>query len=254
MGKSKSINTINKYGLIGKSLSHSFSESFFLEKFELLKLLNHSYKNYELSNEKDLADFLLEEALTLKGFNITIPYKESIIPYLDTICIEAEKIQAVNCVKIENGKLLGYNTDVFGFSESLKPLLKKHHKKALILGTGGASKAIVFVLNSLGIEYTIVSRTKKENSFLLYKEITKEIITSHAIIINCTPVGTFPNIDEFPLIPYEYMNESHIAYDLVYNPKTTSFLQKANKQGATILNGSQMLVLQAERSWEIWNT
>ena len=253
MGKSKKIEKTKKFGLIGKTLNHSFSESYFLQKWKEYNLHNFSYTNYELSNEKEVATFLLDEVMGLSGFNITIPYKETIIPYLDLLSKEAKKIQAVNCVKIEKGKLIGFNTDVFGFSESIKPLLKKQHTKALVLGSGGASKAVIYVLNSLGIAHKTVSRTKKKKGFLLYQDLTQEIMQSHTLLINCTPLGTFPNNNEFPPIPYEYINKSHLAFDLIYNPQITTFLKKAKVKDATISNGRKMLQLQAEESWKIWN-
>lgn len=241
------------FGLIGKKLNHSFSKRFFIEKFKELNLQQYTYSNFEFTDETSLASFLLDTVYQLKGFNITIPYKETIIPYLDSLEGVAKKIQAVNTVVVKNKKLIGYNTDVYGFLESIKPALKKQHKKALILGTGGASKAVVFALQSLEIKCKQVSRKKQSKEVLLYKELTKDLISDYSIIINCTPLGTFPNLEEAPNIPYQYLSKEHLVYDMVYNPKTSRFLAEAKNRGASIQNGLLMLQLQAEKAWEIWN-
>ncbi|WP_415060627.1 shikimate dehydrogenase family protein, partial [Flavobacterium sp.] len=189
----------------------------------------------------------------LKGLNVTIPYKEKIIPYLEQLSKKAAKIGAVNCIKItKKGKLKGYNTDYYGFKKSLQPLLQPHHKKALILGTGGASKAVAYALEELGILYTFVSRSKKENA-LDYKYINATTFDNFQIVINCTPLGTFPNLEECPPIPYDFFTEEHIAFDLIYNPEETTFLKKAKAKNAQTKNGYEMLVLQAEKGWKIWN-
>ena len=188
----------------------------------------------------------------MKGLNVTIPYKESVIEYLDDLDDIAQKIGAVNCIKIDEIQRVGYNTDYAGFRDSLKPLLKKHHTKALVLGTGGASKAVVYALNEMGIQTTLVSR-KAGTTELTYQQLTKEIIAQHPIIINCTPVGMYPDIQLCPEIPYAFITAQHILYDLIYNPGKTLFLEKGEKQGATIKNGLEMLELQAEYAWEIWN-
>jgi shikimate dehydrogenase len=253
MGKPSKIAQVRNYGLIGKTLQHSFSKSFFDSKFNSLGLNNNSYLNFEFTDEKSLADFLLEEVYDLKGFNITIPYKEVIIKYLDKLIGDAKEAKSVNTVLIKKGQLLGYNTDIFGFQESIKSLLKKEHQNALILGTGGASKSIVFALNKMGIQTTQVSRKLENTDFISYKDIGEEIMNSHQIIINCTPLGTYPNIDQSPDIPYHFLNNNHLVYDLVYNPEETLFLTNAKNRGATIQNGLQMLYLQAEKAWEIWN-
>lgn len=240
--------------MVGKKLDYSFSKKYFTEKFIKLGLEECTYENIVCKEEGDLADFLIDAVYKLKGFNVTIPYKETIIPYLDTLQNEAKAIQAVNTVWVKEGKLIGYNTDIYGFLESVKPLLKPNHKKALILGTGGASKSVIYALDSLGIKCKRVARNPIENDVILYKNLSEKIFLEHQILVNCTPVGTFPNTKEAPNIPYHFLTEDHLVYDLVYNPKMTLFLAKAKKQGATIQNGLLMLQLQAEKAWEIWNS
>jgi len=254
MGEKSNIEKPLHFGLIGKKLVHSFSKRYFTEKFKELQLQKHTYSNLEFDDESALAAFLLDTVYNLRGFNITIPYKETIIPYLDSLQGEAKEIQAVNTVLVKKGKLIGYNTDVHGFLESIKPLLSSHHKKALILGSGGASKSIIFALESLDIKCKLVSRKKKSSDAILYEELTNEILSTHTIIVNCTPVGTFPNIEKAPVIPYQFLTKDHLVYDLVYNPKITRFLAKAKNQGASIQNGLLMLQLQADKAWEIWNS
>ncbi|MBK8344055.1 MAG: shikimate dehydrogenase [Bacteroidetes bacterium] len=239
------------FGLIGFPLTHSFSEKYFSDKFRKEEIEECKYELYPLENVEDVR-FLFEVNKELKGLNVTIPYKESVIEYLDDLDDIAQKIGAVNCIKIDEIQRVGYNTDYAGFRDSLKPLLKKHHTKALVLGTGGASKAVVYALNELGIQTTLVSR-KEGTTELTYQQLTKEIISQHPIIINCTPVGMYPDIQLCPEIPYEFITAQHILYDLIYNPGKTLFLEKGEKQGATIKNGLQMLELQAEYAWEIWN-
>lgn len=243
---------MRKFGLIGKNISYSFSKSYFQNKFKKEHIKNSSYSNFDL---KSISEFepLISQDPEIVGLNVTIPYKEVIMPYLDTINKTAREIGAINTIKITNkGKLKGYNTDYYGFKKSLQPLLKKHHKKALILGTGGSSKAIAFALKKLKVRYSYVSRTKTETNFT-YQELDEKIITDHHIIINCSPVGTYPNINDCPNLPYHYITDQHILFDLVYNPRETLFLKKGIQQGAKICNGLRMLELQAERSWEIWN-
>ncbi len=239
-----------KFGLLGKNISYSFSKKYFTEKFRNLALGTYSYSNFDIDSIEMLPVIISKN---IAGLNVTIPYKEQVIPYLDEIDAVAKKIGAVNTIKIVNGKLTGYNTDSYGFEESLKPVLKKHHKKALILGTGGASKAIRFVLEKLAIKILVVSRNPSVNQ-ISYQEISKKIVEEHTLIINCTPLGTFPNIDKSPAIPYQYITEKHLLYDLIYNPAKTKFLAKGEENGATISNGLKMLELQAEKSWEIWNS
>ncbi len=240
-----------KFGLVGKNISYSFSRGYFADKFSN-EGLPHTYVNFDLQSIDDLKE-IIENTSNLKGLNVTIPYKEDVISLLDKLNKRAKKIGAVNTIKIKKGKLIGFNTDYDGFKNSLKPHLKKHHKRALILGTGGASKAIAYALKKLSIEYHYVSRTKKEDVTYTYSELTEDIITSFQIIINCTPIGTFPNINEYPDIPYDGLTDKHILYDLIYNPEETKFLYCGKLKGATIINGLEMLKLQAEKSWEIWN-
>lgn len=241
----------NRYGLLGKDISYSFSQGYFTQKFADLKLNEHSYENFDIPQISEFETLVSQTHL--KGLNVTIPYKELVIPYLDDLDSGAKKIGAVNTIKFTEKGLKGYNTDAYGFQKSIEPFLKPHHNKALILGTGGASKAIRFVLEELGIEYTYVSRTKKEHQFT-YKDLDKEIITTHTIIINCTPLGTFPNINDKPSLPYQHLDGKHLLFDLIYNPKKTAFLGEGESKGSEICNGLKMLKLQAEKSWEIWNS
>jgi shikimate dehydrogenase len=245
-------NSKHKFGLVGRDISYSFSRGYFADKFKN-ENLPHSYVNFDLQAIDELGA-IIENTPNLKGLNVTIPYKEEVIPMLDGLNKRARKIGAVNTIRITcSHKLIGYNTDYYGFRNSLKPHLKKHHKRALILGTGGASKAIAYALKKLKIEFDYVSRAKKEGVTFLYSDLTDEIIASYSIIINCTPIGTFPNINECPAIPYDAITEKHILYDLIYNPEQTKFLSTGNLKGATTINGLEMLRLQAEKSWQIWN-
>lgn len=240
-----------EFGLIGRNIAYSFSRNYFREKFEREKL-NYSYVNFDIENIEQLPK-ILQENQNLKGMNVTIPYKQAILPYLDQWSKEAQAIGAVNTIKVTaNGELVGHNTDYYGFQQSLKPLLEKQPTAALILGTGGASKAIEYALKDLGIKTQLVSRTAKENS-IAYKDITKNVIEEHLLIINTTPLGTYPNIESFPDIPYSFLTSKHLLYDLTYNPEETMFMQKAQKYNAKTSNGYQMLIEQAEKSWEIWN-
>ncbi len=239
------------FGLIGKNIEYSFSRNFFNKKFEN-ENIDAIYKNFDIQSVSDFPD-IIKQNPSISGLNVTIPYKETIMAFLDEIDEIAKKIGAVNTIKItDSGKLIGFNTDFFGFSEALKIHLKPHHKKALILGTGGASKAIAFALKELDIDYTYVSRRKHKNN-LSYAEINKEILQDNLLIINCTPLGTFPNIEEFPSIPSQFFNKKHLVFDLIYNPPHTKLLKLALVQGAEITNGLHMLELQAEKAWEIWN-
>jgi shikimate dehydrogenase len=241
-----------KFGLVGKGINYSFSRAYFAEKFKA-EGLAHNYVNFDLKNISEL-NAVFQIYKNLKGLNVTIPYKEAVIPLLDKLNKKATKIGAVNTIKIsKKGKRIGYNTDFYGFKKSLQPHLKKYHKKALILGTGGASKAIAYALKKLNIDYYYVSRSKKEGVSYIYSELTKSIISDHKIIINCTPIGTYPHINACPDIPYIGVDEQHILFDLIYNPEETKFLSYGITQNATILNGKKMLELQAEKSWEIWN-
>lgn len=238
------------FGLIGYPLSHSFSKRFFSQKFETEKI-EAQYENYPLKSIKEFPELIRN--YNLSGINVTIPYKQEVIQYLDSMSEEAENIGAVNTIQIRDGKLKGNNTDCYGFEQSLLPYLKPSHKKALVLGTGGASKAVVFILDKLGIEWKYVSRRKSANG-LTYQEVDTEIVKSHPLIINTTPLGMYPNVEECPEIDYEAIGENHLLYDLVYNPEETLFLQKGKAKGATIKNGLEMLHLQAEKAWEIWNS
>jgi shikimate dehydrogenase len=240
------------FGLLGKTLKHSFSKSYFTEKFAREGLAGHQYENYELDSISQLPQ-LLDQHPELNGLNVTIPYKEEVIPYLHVQNEIVRKIKACNCIRIINGKLHGFNTDVIGFKQSLEKELKPRHKKALVLGTGGAAKAVQYALELLGIEYIIVSRTKKAG-ILSYEELTGEIISEHLLIINTSPVGMYPKVGEAPQIPYQFITPDHYLFDLVYNPEKTLFLQKGEERGATICNGHEMLILQAEESWRIWNS
>lgn len=239
------------YGLIGRNIDYSFSKKHFTQKFSEAPFLDYKYQNFDIQDIEQFKTIILNNP-NLKGLNVTIPYKETIIPYLDKLSLKASKIGAVNVIRFtKKGKLKGYNSDCYGFKKSLKPILQSHHKKALILGTGGSSKAIAFALDELNITYTFVSR-EPTNSSIDYNRINATTFDNYQIIINCTPLGTSPNIKEFPLIPYEFFTEKHIAFDLIYNPEETQFLKKAKKKGAICKNGLEMLVYQAEKSWEIW--
>ncbi|NAS32815.1 shikimate dehydrogenase [Flavobacteriaceae bacterium R38] len=246
-------NSLNLYGLIGKNISYSFSPSYFKEKFKREKLSGNSYVNFDIRQVGHLKD-ILKENPNLKGLNVTIPYKEVVIPLLDELNDDAAKIGAVNTIKISNHKLTGFNTDFYGFEKSLVPLLNKSHKKALILGTGGASKAIAYTLNKLNIPYSFVSRKVTEEGHFSYQDLNKNIIEEYTIIINCTPLGTFPKIEEKPDIPYQFVTSDHLFYDLIYNPSETTFLKLGKEKGAKTCNGLLMLQLQAEKAWEIWNS
>lgn len=241
-----------KFGLVGKHISYSFSRGYFADKFQR-EALPHTYVNFDIESIEEL-DEIIKTTPNLKGLNVTIPYKETVIPLLDELNKRARKIGAVNTVKItKKQKLIGYNTDYYGFKNSLKPHLKKHHKRALILGTGGASKAIAYALKKLKIKFDYVSRSQKKGVKFLYSEITEDIISSYHIIINCTPIGTFPNVNQCPDIPYDAITKKHILYDLIYNPEQTKFLRCGEIKGATTINGLEMLQLQADKAWEIWN-
>lgn len=242
------------FGLVGKNISYSFSKGYFSDKFRNLQLINHEYVNFDIDKIEDLLSLVNQFKASLKGFNVTIPYKQSIFNYLDEVDATANEIGAVNTVKLtNNGKLIGYNSDVVGFEKSILPLLKKHHTKALILGTGGSSKAVGFVLKKLKIDFYKVSRNPIENREISYSEISEKLLKEHTIIINSSPLGTFPNIDQKPSIPYQFLTNKHLLFDLIYNPAETAFLIEGKKQGAQIKNGFEMLELQAEESWRIWN-
>jgi len=240
------------FGLIGKNIDYSFSRSYFREKFETNKL-DCSYKNFDLETIDSFIE-LKKNCKVFSGFNVTIPYKEVILPYLDYIDEEAKRIGAINTIKIKNNKLIGYNTDHYGFKESLVKYLKPHHKTALILGTGGASKAVAFALRELGIKFEYVSRTKSPEIKHTYNTLTSTEIEANKLIINCTPLGTFPKLEKCPEISYDQLDKYHLLFDLIYNPAETVFLKKGRLKGAKVTNGLEMLINQAEKSWEIWNS
>lgn len=242
------------FGLVGKKISYSFSKGYFTDKFLDQGLTNHEYLNFDLESIQDFSKVIQKFHSTLKGVNVTIPYKQEIFKFLDDIDDTAKEVGAVNTVKYtDQGKLIGYNSDVVGFEQSIVPLLKPHHTKALILGTGGASKAVSYVFKTLGIDSVKVSRNAFEKREILYDDLTKSLLSEYTIIINCSPVGTFPNVNQKPAIPYQFITHDHLLYDLIYNPKETSFLSEGMKKGARTKNGYEMLVLQAEESWRIWN-
>ena len=248
----KKVKKQKKYGLIGKDISYSFSKKHFTEKFAAYHFDNCEYLNFDLSSIKEFPEIFAKNK-GLKGLNVTIPYKEEIIPYLDSLSKNAKKIGSVNTIVINKQKeLIGYNTDFYGFKKALKPLLESHHTKALILGTGGASKGIAYALKKLNIEYDFVSRNPDEFQ-ISYDEIGASLFEEYSIIINTTPVGTFPNIEDCPKLDYSLFTKKHIAFDLVYNPEESMFLKRAKEQGAITKNGYEMLVFQAEKSWKIWN-
>jgi shikimate dehydrogenase len=247
---------MNIYGLIGYPLSHSFSATLFSEYFFREGIKDSRFELFPIENINDLIP-LINNIKELKGLSITIPYKSAVIPVLTHIDPIAREIGAVNNIKIireNNIALHGFNTDVFGFEESIKPLLNKNHCKALILGTGGSSKAVAYVLRKLGIEYSFVTRIKKDiYQCLTYQELNDEIVSNHLLIVNATPAGMFPNISEMPDIPYNLLTKNHLLFDLIYNPAETTFLKKGIEKGCSISNGSKMLWLQAMKSWQIWN-
>jgi len=243
------------FGLLGKNISYSFSRGHFATKFEKEGLQNCSYVNFDLQSISEFPALIKKHKNQLVGMNVTTPYKLEVFPFLDKISKKAKKIGAVNTIKIsKKGKLKGYNTDEFGFRSSLQSLLEKHHSKALILGTGGASKAVAFALKKLGVSYKFVSRNPQRKKEISYQEISKKIILKYTIIINCTPLGTHPNIENYPDIPYQFLSKKHLLYDLIYNPSETTFLSKGKEKGASIKNGLEMLEKQAEKSWKIWNS
>lgn len=241
----------NRFGLIGRNIAYSFSRGYFGRKFRALGLEHHTYENFDLEDIHVLPD-LLRENPDLKGLNVTIPYKEAVIPLLDGLKGEAAHIGAVNTLCFEKEGLIGYNTDVYGFQKTLEPLLSGRQEEALVLGTGGASKAVVYVLEKLNIPFLQVSRTPATHQ-RSYESLSEEDIRSRTIIINATPLGTHPNIHQKPPIPYSGIGSRHLLYDLIYNPERTAFLKEGESRGARVMNGLQMLENQAERAWELWN-
>ena len=245
---------MDKYGLIGYPLIHSFSENYFNQKF-MDEGIDAKYVNFEIPNIDSFLEILASNP-DLKGLNVTLPYKEKIIRFLDTVSPEARSIGAVNVIKVSTKggttELKGYNSDVIGFTKSIEPLLERFHKKALILGTGGSSKAIDYGLRSLGLETVFVSRFERPGT-IQYDKITPEVVREYNVIVNCTPCGMYPNIDECPILPYEALDSKNLLYDLIYNPDQTLFMKKGAKFGANVKNGLEMLLLQAFASWEFWN-
>ena len=243
---------MKRYGLIGYPLTHSLSEQYFTQKFIEEGIEDCVYERFSMPSIADLHE-ILNSHQDLRGFNITIPYKKEVLAFLTERSKAVEEVGACNCVKIESGKLIGYNTDVIGFENSLIPFLKPNHNRALVLGTGGAALAIVYVLQKLGIEFSYVSRTATIGQFS-YNDLDASVMASHTLIINTTPLGMFPNIEACPAIPYDLLTPEHHLFDLTYNPALSTFLTKGMQMGATIQNGQQMFVEQAEQSWRIWNS
>jgi len=239
------------FGLIGYPLSHSFSKKYFSEKFEKNGLVDCRYELFPIRSIHELSQ-LLRDNPGLEGLNVTIPYKKQVLSLLNSSEIP-EGLEACNCISIKNGNLVGYNTDAIGFEKSLLPYLTPYHTNALILGSGGATEAIVYVLKRLRIKYSIVSREKKTGSAFTYEELNEDLTKQHKLIINTTPLGMYPATNTCPAIPYNHISSQHLLFDLTYNPSKTLFLQKGEERGATIKNGQEMLLIQAEESWKIWN-
>ena len=245
---------MKKYGLLGYPLGHSFSRNYFNQKFEAERI-DAEYLNFEIPELKEIKN-VIKENPELNGLNVTIPYKEQVIPYLDDLDEDARLIGAVNVIKFSKGlfgkvKLKGYNSDIIGFKQSIEPLLKEHHRKALILGTGGASKAVFQGLKQLGVASTFVSRKAKEYC-ITYEEVTPKVMEQYTVIVNTTPLGMYPNVNACPDIPYDLLTSDHLLYDLLYNPDETLFMRKGKEKGAVVKNGLEMLLLQAFAAWEIW--
>ena len=241
------------FALIGFPLAHSFSEKYFTEKFVREGITDANFKAFSFENIGDLKTILTDNP-DLEGFAITIPHKKAVLDFLNDSTTTVKVMGACNCVRIKNNKLFGHNTDVLGFEQSFAPLLQPNHTRALVLGTGGAAAAVEFVLKKKNIDYRIVSRTKsEEQNYLVYEDVDAAIIEEYPIIINTTPLGTYPKVEEAPNLPYHLLTPQHYLFDLVYNPTETKFLQIGKAQGATVKNGYDMLVLQAEENWKIWN-
>ena len=245
---------MNQYGLIGFPLSHSFSENYFANKFLREGINDCTYQNFPIKNIEDIYQ-LIADFPDLKGLNVTIPYKEKVLPFLTASNEIVKAIGACNCIKIEGKNLFGYNTDAIGFEKSLSPHLEPHHTRALILGEGGAAKAVAYVFKKMGIEYKyVVRRGGPAQRRILFSDLTDSLIASHTVIVNCTPLGMYPNIHESPSINYNILSSRHYLYDLVYNPEKTLFLKEGEAKDAVTKNGYEMLLLQAEESWRIWTT
>jgi shikimate dehydrogenase len=243
---------MKRYGLIGYPLSHSFSKKYFEEKFRQEGITDCAYELFPIESIEQLTD-VLHAHPDLHGLNVTIPYKELVIPFLHDTSHLPNGLRACNCVRIEDGRLTGFNTDIIGFEKSFMPLLKPHHKQALVLGSGGAASAVAFTLERLGINYKIVSRSRGSRSALTYDDLNESIMATHHVIVNTTPLGMYPGTDAYPPLPYEYIGPEHYLYDVVYNPAKTAFLRKGEERGAATRNGAEMLVIQAEESWKIWS-
>ena len=247
---------MRKFGLIGYPLSHSFSVGFFAKKFSEEQIDDAIYQNYPLESIEEFTH-LINSSPNLAGLNVTIPYKQKVIPFLSALDETAQKVGAVNTIKFERNQghliLTGYNTDVYGFEESIKPHLGPDHKKAFVLGTGGASKAVVYVLEKLNIKTDVVSRNPASGVYKTYQELTSEDMMDHKIIVNTTPLGMYPKLDQLPEIPYGQLTSDHLLFDLIYNPLQTAFLSEGAKKGTKTINGLEMLHLQALKAWEIWN-
>ena len=243
--------TLREFGLIGYPLGHSFSKGYFAEKFKNENITDAVYENFPIERISEFYELCAAHP-NLRGLNVTIPHKTSILPFLDELSDEAQKIGAVNTILFSGDKKIGFNTDAWGFEKSLVPLLRSPHTAALVLGTGGASKAVVYVLDKLGIRWKYISREHR-NDDLSYGELSDDIVASHPLIINTTPLGMFPAINASPPLPYSAITAHHLLYDLVYNPSVTRFMQAAIDRGAKVKNGLEMLQLQAEKAWEIWN-
>ena len=245
---------MDKYGLIGYPLGHSFSIGFHNQRFAD-EGINAKYVNFEIPSIDDLPEVLGSNP-ELKGLNVTIPYKQKVMAFLDSISPEARAIGAVNVIRVvhkgDNITLRGYNSDVIGFKQSIEPMLESYHKKALVLGTGGASRAVAYGLKTLGLESVFVSRYERPGT-IQYQSITPEVVREYNVIVNCTPLGMYPNTEECPQLPYEALDEHNILYDLIYNPDETLFMKRGAEQGANVKNGLEMLLLQAFASWEFWN-
>lgn len=238
-----------EFGLVGKTLGHSFSKSYFEGKFQR-EGIESTFKNFELAEITEIETVF--SISNLKGLSVTIPYKEAIIPYLDGVSEEAAEIGAVNCISFQNGKKTGHNTDAFGFHQMIKPFLTNEHERAIILGTGGASKAVAYVLKKIGLNVISVSRNPQNGQFS-YDQINEHMLRACKVVVNCTPLGTFPDVDACVPFPFEFLTESHLCIDLIYNPEETKFLRESKLHGSATLNGLSMLKEQANKAWEIWN-
>ena len=243
---------VQTFGIIGFPLSHSFSQKYFTQKFLDEYIQDALFVNFPIASIEELPK-LLKSVSNLKGLAVTIPYKKQVLPYLQDLTDEVKQMGACNCIKVDKNKLYGYNTDVIGFEKSFVTHLQPHHTHALILGSGGASAAVEFVLNKLNIAYRIVSRSASSDNMIQYEDLDEAVIEKYSVIINCTPLGTFPKVDEAPSIPYHLLTAKHYLFDLVYNPPLTKFLSLGKERGAAIQNGYDMLTIQAEENWKIWN-